>query len=583
LHIIWVNSGAIKHFDGLSVEMIVGIDLGTTHSLIGRFTVNGPELFPNALGDFLTPSVISVDAQGTTLIGAAARECLNTDPNNTAAAFKRNMGTVKEYRLGNKRLRPEELSALILKSLITDAETSSGEKVTEAVISVPAYFSDAQRKATRAAGELAGVRVERLINEPTAAALAYGLSERKDGSSFLVFDLGGGTFDVSILEMFEGVMEVHATAGDNYLGGEDFLEVLEKACLADLKLTANGLSDQERGLLRLRLERAKVQLSSAPEARVEVEIKEQRLPWMITESRFSELCQPLLTRLRTPIERAMRDAKLTPDSLEEIVLVGGASRMPMVPRLIARMFGRLPLRHINPDQVIALGAAVIAGMKARHENFKEIVLTDVCPYTLGLEVSERDEKGGVITGMFSPIIERNTTVPTSKVQTYSPIEDFQSFLNLRIFQGESPRVVNNIALGKLEIPLAKKKASENPVDVRFTYDVNGILQVEALVQSTQEKHELVIQQNPGVMTEAEIRASLAQLAELKIHPRDDQANAALVARADRLYGEFLRERELIKHNLTHFMAILEGQDRHQIAKARVDFGGFLDALEKDLG
>jgi molecular chaperone HscC len=263
--------------------------------------------------------------------------------------------------------------------------------------------------------------------------------------------------------------------------------------------------------------------------------------------------------------------------------VGGASRMPMVPRLIARMFGRLPLRHINPDQVIALGAAVVAGMKARHENFKEIVLTDVCPYTLGLEVSERDDKGGLITGMFSPIIERNSTVPTSKVQTYSPIEDFQTALNLRIYQGESPRVINNISLGKLEIPLQKKKASENPVDVRFTYDVNGILQVEAQVQATGEKHELVIQQNPGVMTEAEIRASLAALAELKIHPRDDQANQALIARAERLYGEFLRERDQIKHNLTQFMAILESQDRMHISRARTEFGGYLDMLEKELG
>ena len=251
--------------------------------------------------------------------------------------------------------------------------------MTEAVISVPAYFSDAQRKATRSAGELAGIKVERLINEPTAAALAYGLSARKDGSSFVVFDLGGGTFDVSILEMFEGVMEVHATAGDNYLGGEDFLEVLERACLSDLKLDPASLSASARGVLRARLERAKVQLSGINEVRVDVETGCERLVWSITEARFAELCQPLLARIRAPIERAMRDAKLAPDALDEIILVGGASRMPMVPRLVARMFGRLPLRHINPDQVIGLGAAVVAGMKARHENFKEVVLTDVCP------------------------------------------------------------------------------------------------------------------------------------------------------------------------------------------------------------
>ena len=562
--------------------MLVGIDLGTTHSLIGQFTDAGPKLFANALGDFLTPSVVSVDATGTVYVGAAARERLSTDPDNTAAAFKRTMGTAREVILGGKRFRPEELSALVLKSLISDAEMSAGEKVTEAVISVPAYFSDAQRKATRSAGELAGIKVERLINEPTAAALAYGLSARKDDSSFVVFDLGGGTFDVSILEMFDGVMEVHATAGDNYLGGEDFLEVLERACLSDLKIDPASLSASARGLLRARLERAKVQLSGANEVRVDVETGAAAMAWSITETRFAELCQPLLARIRAPIERAMRDAKLAPDALEEIILVGGASRMPMVPRLVARMFGRLPLRHINPDQVIALGAAVVAGMKARHENFKEVVLTDVCPYTLGVGVSESDAQGRQIDGIFSPIIERNSTVPVSKVQSYSPIADFQTQLSLKIFQGESPRVVNNVALGELQVALPKLKASENSVDVRFTYDVNGLLQVEALVKSSNKRYELVIQQNPGLLSDAEIRARLAELSALKVHPREAQANTALIARAERLYAEFLTERELIKAHMTGFMVKLESQDLALISRARVEFQAFLDSLEQAL-
>ncbi len=563
--------------------MLVGIDLGTTHSLIGQFTDAGPTLFANALGDFLTPSVVSVDAEGTVYVGAAARERLTTDPNNTVAAFKRTMGTARETILAGKRFRPEELSALVLKSLIADAESCTGVKVTEAVISVPAYFSDAQRKATRSAGELAGIKVERLINEPTAAALAYGLSARKDGSSFVVFDLGGGTFDVSILEMFDGVMEVHATAGDNYLGGEDFLEVLERACLSDLKIDPASLSASARGLLRARLERAKVQLSSSNEVRVDVETGAAQLAWSISEVRFAELCQPLLARIRAPIERAMRDAKLAPDALEEIILVGGASRMPMVPRLVARMFGRLPLRHINPEQVIGLGAAVVAGMKARHENFKEVVLTDVCPYTLGVGVSEPDAQGRQIDGIFSPIIERNSTVPVSKVQSYSPIMDFQTQLNLKIFQGESPRVVNNIALGELQMTLPKLKASENAVDVRFTYDVNGLLQVEALLKSNNKRYELVIQQNPGLLSDTEIRARLAELSALKVHPREVQANTALIARAERLYSEFLAERELIKSHLTGFMATLESQDLSLISRARAEFQVFLDSLEQALG
>lgn len=563
--------------------MLVGIDLGTTHSLIGQFTDAGPRLFPNALGELLTPSVVSVDSAGAVYVGAAARERMSTDPRNTVAAFKRTMGTAKDVVLAGKRFRPEELSALVLKTLIADAEAATGEKVTEAIISVPAYFSDAQRKATRNAGELAGIKVERLINEPTAAALAYGLSERKDGSSFLVFDLGGGTFDVSILEMFDGVMEVHATAGDNYLGGEDFLEVLERMCFSELGLEPSKLSEHERALLRTRLERAKTQLSSSPEVRVELDFSQQPGQWAVTEQRFAEQCQPLLARIRAPIERAMRDAKISPDALEEIILVGGASRMPMIPRLVARMFGRLPLRHINPDQVIALGAAVVAGMKARHELFQEVVLTDVCPYTLGVAVSERDPGGHLVEGIFSPVIDRNSTVPVSKEQGYSPIVDFQPELTLKIYQGESPRVVNNILLGEITMPLPKLKAAENGVKVRFTYDVNGLLQVEATLVSTKKRYELVIQQNPGLLSEAEIRTRLAQLAALKVHPREDQANVALIARAERLYGEFLEQRELIKHNLTRFMSVLEAQDLAHIARFRQEFQVFLDQIEQAMG
>ena len=559
--------------------MIVGIDLGTTHSLIARWHEGQAQLAPNALGDFLTPSVVAIEASGQILVGKSARERAQTHPELAAAAFKRSMGTAKEIMLGKERFRAEALSALVLKSLISDAEAAFGNKVTEAIISVPAYFSDVQRKATRTAGELAGIKVERLINEPTAAALAYGLSERRENASFLVFDLGGGTFDVSILEMFEGVMEVHATAGDNYLGGEDFLDLLEKYCLETLKLNPASLNLQQRAILRSRLERVKQQLSGPQAISLEFEFNGQNLQFSIDETKFAELAQPLLQRIRTPIERALRDAKISPESLDEIILVGGASRMPMIPRLITRMFGRLPLRNINPDQVIALGAGVVAGMKARDVSFKEIVLTDVCPYTLGLEVSDRDAAGRQIPGMFSPVIERNCTVPVSKVETYSPIEDFQTHLKLRVFQGESPRVVNNVFLGELSVNLPKLKAVENTVDVRFTYDVNGLLQVEAVANATKTKVELVIQQNPGLLSETEIKANLQALAALKIHPREDQANIALITRAERLYSEILSERDAIKSLLTGFMGELESQDSARIIRARGQLKTQLDAIE----
>ncbi|GAA0686090.1 molecular chaperone HscC [Dyella marensis] len=560
--------------------MIVGIDLGTTHSLVGRYGEAGSTLFPNALGELLTPSVVSVDEEGHVIVGQAARDRMISHPGDSVAAFKRWMGTARETRLGARTFRPEELSALILRTLIADAEAATGEKVSEAVISVPAYFSDAQRKATRAAGELAGIRVERLINEPTAAALAYGLQEQRDGTRFLVFDLGGGTFDVSILEMFDGVVEVHASAGDNYLGGEDFLDVLETAFHADHKL--GELSPQERGQLRRRLEQAKRELG-AGQAQVNWKRGEELLSWNIDEERFARLSEELVQRMRAPLERAMRDARLQPNQLDEIILVGGASRMPLAARLVSRMFGRLPLRHINPDQAIALGACAAAGMKARDQRLDEVILTDVCPYTLGIAVSRRDEGGTEQDGFFAPIIHRNSTVPVSREEQFYPTRDHQREIKLRVFQGENPMVERNIKLGELDIPLPPQRSTqENAVNVRFTYDVNGVLQVEAEVIATRERHELVLEQNPGVLSPEEIRARLLALEGIKVHPRDKQENIAMLARAERLYEEYVQARDQLQHWIARFRSILESQDEQMIREHRRHFGEALDTLEASL-
>ncbi|HEX7816684.1 molecular chaperone HscC [Dyella sp.] len=562
--------------------MIVGIDLGTTHSLIGCFDVSGARLFPNALGDVLTPSVVSIDDDGHVIVGQAARDRMVSHPDASVASFKRWMGTARETRLGKRSFRPEELSALILRSLIADAEAATGEKVTEAVISVPAYFSDAQRKATRAAGELAGIRVERLINEPTAAALAYGIQEKRDGARFLVFDLGGGTFDVTVLELFDGVVEVHASAGDNFLGGEDFLDVLETAFLSDHKLLPEDLSPQQRGQLRRRLELAKRELSQHDHVKLEFALGERAIDWTMTQDRFHQLADPLIQRMRTPLERAMRDARAQPEQLDEIVLVGGASRMPLVSRLIARMFGRLPLRHIHPDQTIALGACVTAGLKKRDERLEEVILTDVCPYTLGTEVGQMDDHGRVQTGIYSPIIHRNSVVPVSREETFWPMRDGQRVLNLKVYQGESPLVANNIKLGELEVELDPRLSrQEGAVKLRFTYDINGVLQVEATVLHSGAKHELILEQNPGLLTPEEIRARLARLDELKIHPRDKQENLALLARAERLYEEHIQARDQLQDWIMRFRSALESQDDMLIRDHYREFGRAMDMLEKN--
>ncbi|RMV39293.1 Chaperone protein HscC [Pseudomonas syringae pv. maculicola] len=538
--------------------MIVGIDLGTTNSLVAVWRDGSSELVTNALGETLTPSVVGLDDDGQILVGKAARERLQTHPEKTTALFKRYMGSAQEIRLGAGTYRPEELSSLVLKSLKADVERAYGEPVTEAVISVPAYFSDAQRKATRIAGELAGLKVEKLINEPTAAALAYGLHQKQGETSFLVFDLGGGTFDISILELFDGVMEVRASAGDNFLGGEDFDRLLVEHFLA-LHRDEQDFPAKELVTPSLRREAERVRKALGQDDRVDFVLRHAEREWRktITQEQMSDLFAPLLARLRSPIERALRDAKIRVADLNEILLVGGTTRMPLIRKLAAGMFGRFPAMTLNPDEVVAQGAAIQAALKQRDAALEEVVLTDVCPYTLGIETTQY-VFNGYQPGHYLPIIERNSVVPVSRVRTVNTISDNQDHVLLKIFQGESRLVKDNIALGELNIPVPKAKAGEVELDVRFTYDNNGLLEADVLIQMTGEKHKLVIENNPGVMTPTEIRERLKVLEALKVHPREQQVNTHLTARLERLYQEYLGEaRETIGIWAAQFQRVLE--------------------------
>ncbi|HZT88336.1 MAG TPA: molecular chaperone HscC [Stellaceae bacterium] len=564
--------------------MIAGIDLGTTNSLIGLWRDGEARLIPNALGHNLTPSALSLDDNGEIIVGLAARERLLTHPQRTAAAFKRYMGTNRTVTLGDKAFRPEELSALVLKSLRADAEAWLGERIEEAVITVPAYFSDAQRKATRAAGELAGFRVERLLNEPTAAALAYGLQEQKE-SRIMVVDLGGGTFDVSILELFEGVMEVRATAGDNFLGGEDFVDAIVDAFLdrvggaAGIPPRASGAPIH--GALRRQAELAKRRLSDAETATIELVHQSSTLTWTLSRDEFAELSEPLLKRIRQPIERALRDAQIHPEELSHVVLAGGATRMPVFRRTIARLFRRLPAQTINPEEVVALGAAAQAGLKMQDAALNEVVLTDVAPFTLGVEVCETGPHGQrLVNDLFLPIIERNTVIPASRSKVLHTIDDNQQNLLIRVFQGESRRVSDNIELGKLTVRVPRAAAGKEAVECRFTYDINGILEVEATVISTGAYHRLVIEGNPGVLTQAEIEKRLAALAHLKIKPRDEAENIAIQARAERLYEELLgAKREAVGRWIAEFLRALEADDPKEAARARALLTQRLDQID----
>lgn len=562
--------------------MIVGIDLGTTNSLVAAYRDGQPQLLPNALGHVLTPSAVSVDEDERLLVGLAARERVTTHAERTATAFKRWMGTDRKVRLGKREFRAEELSALVLKSLKADAEAFLGEPVTEAVITVPAYFNEAQRRATKAAGELAGLKVERLLNEPTAAGLAYGLQERADHTTFLVFDLGGGTFDVSVLEYFEGVVEVRASAGDTRLGGEDFAAVLSSHFLQH----CTSLTDAERRqveqarLLWRVAEQAKRDLSEHESTTMRLLLGETPHALEVTRAAFEQASAELLARLRRPIERALLDARLEPAELAEVVLVGGATRMPMVRQAVARLFQRLPLRTINPDETIARGAAIQAALKARDAALAEVVLTDVMPYSLGVVISEQIN-GRRMPDRFSPIIERNTPVPVSRVSNYCTVVDNQTVVKLDIRQGESPIGSENLKLGELEVQVPRLPAGQATVDVRFSYDANGLLAVDARETQGGREVRAVIQQSGTVLTPEQIAQTLARLQALKVHPRDQQENLYLSERAKRLYEDRLGdERQWIARALAQFELALDSQDEHTVRAAREEMKRLLDQIDR---
>ena len=470
----------------------------------------------------------------------------------------------------------------MLRALKADAEALLGAPVLEAVISVPAYFSDSQRQATRIAGELAGLKVERLINEPTAAALAYGLHQQQDETQFLVFDLGGGTFDVSVLELFEGVMEVRATAGDNFLGGEDFVAEIVKQFLQRAEVPAQARDDPRfMQQLLAQAEIAKIKLSQQAESRLRVAWRDTEYALDLTQDRLADWSEPLLARLRAPVERALRDARIRSADIATVVLAGGAARMPLVRQLVTRMFGRFPNIEMNPDEVVAAGAAVMAGLKIKDQALDEVVMTDVCPYTLGVEVTRTLPSGQRVDGHFSPIIERNSVVPISREETYSPVDDDQPEVELNIYQGESRLVRDNILLGTLKMPLSRRPRAESSFQVRFTYDVNGLLEVEAGMPGSSQRQRIVIQSADRHMSDAEVQRRLEELASLKIHPREQTANRTLLARAERVY-QVLRgdERQHLANEILLFEQVIEQQNARLIPPARARLTQEIDALER---
>jgi molecular chaperone HscC len=563
--------------------MLVGIDLGTTNSAVALWRDGAPQLVPNALGKQLTPSAVSVAKGGQTWVGEAALDRMATHPRDTATSFKRMIGTASTVTLAGTTLTPEDLSAMVLRSLADDVEAATGERPTEAVITVPAYFNERQRRATRRAGEIAGLEVRRLINEPTAAALAFGLADRGDREPFLVFDLGGGTFDVSIVEMFDGIVEVRASAGDNRLGGDDFDEVLVKLVepLLENGEALNSLpADQRRALLNLAAERTRRALTSAEAAEFRIVVGDMPVTATVTTDAFEEAAAGLVKRLRDPVIRALRDCHIDAKTLSDIVLVGGATRMPVVRKALTRMFGRFPNATVHPDHAVALGAAIQAGLLSGGEGLEEIRITDVAPFTLGVGTATRDAHGRFHEDIFAPIIERNTPVPVSRTEQFCTLADNQKQVTFAIYQGEARDVKKNVKLGELTVPVPPRKAGEVAVDVRFTYDTSGLLDVDVSVPANGTTRNLVIVDEEDRRSQKDVAESRKRLDKLKVHPRDEAENVAMIARAERAYEGFTGSaREVIGQGLTDFKGALEKQDPRIIADAREGLGQLIDEID----
>ena len=520
----------------------IGIDLGTTNSVVAVMEGGKPTVIANAEGSRTTPSIVGFSKTGEKLVGQLAKRQAILNPDKTIASIKRHMGEDYKKNIDGKDYTPQEISAMILRKLADDASNYLGEKVTSAVITVPAYFNDAQRQATKDAGKIAGLDVLRIVNEPTAAALAYGL-EKEKSEKVLVFDLGGGTFDVSILEIGDGVHEVLSTSGDTHLGGDDFdQKVMDWICEEFQKQEGIDLRNDKQAMQRVKeaAEKAKCELSSVMETNINLPFitadanGPKHLDLNLTRAKFEDLSRDLLNRCKVPVENALKDAGVSKSDIDEVVLVGGSTRIPAVQQLVKEYTGKEPNQSVNPDEVVAVGAAVQAGVLAGE--VKDIVLLDVTPLTLGIETL-----GGVMT----PLVPRNTTIPVSKSQVFSTAENNQTAVDIHVLQGERPMASDNKSLGMFRldgIPPAMRGLPQ--IEVTFDIDANGIVNVSAKDKATNKEQKITIT-NSSNLSEADIDKMVkeaeanAQEDKKKKEEAEIKNNAtSLIGSADRIVKDF---------------------------------------------
>ena len=570
---------------------MIGIDLGTTNSLATYIDDNGKiEFIKNEYGNILIPSVVGIDENDDIILGELAKERRMMNAGETASNFKRKMGTDAKIKVKNRTFDAQMLSSFVLKHLKENAEKQLNEKINRAIISVPAYFNDKQRRDTKMAAELAGLTVERLINEPTAAALSLGSNILNQNLKFIVLDLGGGTFDVTLLETFENIMDVISISGDTMLGGEDFTTKICEIFLKNIKLEITDLSRDERTKLYTKADRAK-KLISLRDVEIELKIKGKNYKSEITQKDFREAVKPLLVKMKAAIDKALQDGNTDAREIEKVVLVGGAVKLGIIEEFTEKYFHKMRGEKIyfssenfiennklvsivsDPDTVVAYGVGVAVGMKERNKMFKERILTDVCPFTLGTEL---------VGNRFAPIIPRNTTVPTSKSEYFYTIDDYQDKVNVGIYQGESLNIDDNLFLGNFLIDVPRNIAGKEAINVRFTYDINGILEVEATVVSTGlKKSKLIVN---GDLSEEEKNEKIKMLEEIKIQSENKNKDKLLLERANRIYAEIVNTeiRNHISDYLENYQMVVATGDRIRIQKAKESFSQFLDKIDPEI-
>lgn len=561
------------------MSKVIGIDLGTTNSVVAYMEGGQPAIINNAEGSRLTPSVVAFTKEGERLIGQLAKRQAITNPDRTIQSIKRHMGTDHKVTIDDKTFTPQEISAMILQKLKQDAENYLGEKITKAVITVPAYFSDSQRQATKDAGTIAGLEVLRIINEPTAAALAYGL-DKEDDQTILVFDLGGGTFDVSILELGDGVFEVKATSGNNRLGGDDFDQRIVDYVADEFKKEHGiDLRKDRMALQRLReaAEKAKIELSSMASTNINLPFitadasGPKHLDMTLTRAKFEELTRDLVEATMGPTRRALSDAGLEPHEIDKVILVGGSTRIPAVQEAIKNLTGKEPHKGVNPDEVVAMGAAIQAGVLAGEVH--DVVLLDVTPLSLGIET---------LGGVFTKLIERNTTIPTSKSQIFTTAADGQTAVDIHVLQGERPMAADNITLGRFQltgIPPAPRGLPQ--IQVTFDIDANGIVNVSAKDLGTGKEQKITITSSTG-LKEEEIERMIKDAERFAEEDKKKKEKIEAKNKADSLIYQTEKmlsdlkdkiskdDEDKIKKEVENVKAALESDDTDRIQKATDD-------------